>query len=740
MTLEILSNLNDEQKRAVCSEHQYNMILAGAGSGKTRVLVQRLSYLVQQKEVMPYNILMVTFTNKAARQMRDRAEVLLSDSVKGAWIGTFHSICLRILRSNTELAKLQKDFQVLSSDDKKRILRRIIIEEKMDPTRYKADSIAGFISKCKQIGQRADQVSDTMFYFKVAKKLYQKYERICELSNIIDFDEILLRCYELLKQYPDLLENYQSRFQHIMIDEFQDTSDIQYKWVCMLAGQNNNLMIVGDDDQSIYGWRGAKVDNMLNFGKNFPEVQTYRLEQNYRSTSNILAAANAVISTNEERLSKKLWTTSQEGNKIDIYKATDERDEANAIVQYITAYVQKNSELSLNDVAILYRINSLSRNLEEHLRRERVNYRVYGGLRFYDRVEIRNALAYLRVVANPHDDAALGRIINFPPRGMGKKTIEIITGLASEHNISLWQGITMVLQQNLVSKKVHTSLQELQELIALLQGMQQDIDIKTLVKTMYERTEMIGHYRESGKEIDQTRIENLQELLTSCQQFQPIIDDELESTVLQSYLETVALDMGDEEDEDDAPAVQLMTIHAAKGLEFPLVVLCGMDQGLFPSSRSIEEDNLHEETRLCYVAITRAEKQLFITHTQFRGLYGRSQNSRDSEFLQHIPDKVCNRIQVQTQYNKSAHSGVDTRNVHSYDSRNVQSYSLVIGSDLPQPGTRIRHPSYGEGVISSFEGSSEDLIVAIEFEEGFSNRSEVKKFLYKIVQQHMTII
>ena len=724
---QILAELNNAQKDAVCSAHQFNMVLAGAGSGKTRVLVQRLAYLVKVLAVDSRNILMVTFTNKAAKEMLQRAERQLQENLRGVWIGTFHAICLRILRANNTLAGLKSDFQVIASDDKRRILRRIIAETNLDSKKYTPESIGAFISKNKQIGKRAEAIEATTASYVAVKQVYLEYQRICRNSHIIDFDEILLLCFEILNEYPELLQSYRNVFKHIMVDEFQDTSTIQYLWIKLLVGKTNSLMIVGDDDQSIYGWRGAIVGNMINFDKEFKGTAVFRLEQNYRSSKNILTAANAVIQTNPERLSKQLWTESEQGNSIDLYQATDERDEANAIVRYIDQYLANNSNLTLDDCAVLYRVNSLSRNIEEKLRAKNINYRIYGGLKFYDRSEIRNALAYLKIVANPDDDSAVERVLNFPPRGIGKQSFEKVSLLAKQYDISLWRAIQQALAEAVVTAKAKAGLTEFCSIINRLQQKQAELSLKALVAEFYKLTDILGHYRESAKELDQTRVENLQELLSSCEQFSPIIGSDNQQSILQSYLETIALDTDDQTDET-APALQLMTVHSAKGLEFSLVVLCGLEQGLFPSYRSIEEGNITEETRLCYVALTRAEKQLLLTNTQFRNLYGRSNIAMQSEFLRHIPIAICNRVSYKPEPKTyRASLGFDSSDISNHITNNFEE----LNSDLPRQGTSVVHKTFGSGVINGFEGSPDNLIIIINFNSG------TKRFLYNIAKSHL---
>jgi len=716
-----LENLNKVQLEAVTSDKQYNLVLAGAGSGKTRVLIQRLIYLIEERNVPKNAIMMVTFTNKAAREMKDRAQKMLKDSIQQVWIGTFHAICLRMLRQNPDLANLTKDFQIINNDDKKQILRRIIVGEGLDPETTTPDAVGSYISKCKQNRYRSEHINVTNVKFKEIKKLYELYEESNQKTNVIDFDEILLRCLEMLEQNKELLDKFHQQFSHLLIDEFQDTNTVQFDWLKLIAGQNTSLMIVGDDDQSIYGWRGANIQNMLDFTKNFENVKTFRLEQNYRSTGNIIAAANAIVSTNTDRLAKKLWTGAQKGNKIDIIKSRDEKQEAQTIVTYIEKYVQSKSDAKFRDVAILYRINSLSRNIEETFLSNNIPYQVYGGVRFYDRQEIRYALGYLRVAVNDEDDVAFDRVINFPPRGIGKTAKDNIKNIAKEHKCSLFQALKIGLDGEKFTKKVTENIKHFMQLIDKLKALAQTNQMQKIVQYLLDESGLMEYYQNAKKEVNESRIANLKELLNSIQQFKQNTDVSLDRSMLEIFLESVSLDSGDES-VDFEDCVQMMTVHSAKGLEFPLVIICGFEQGIFPYIKSVSENNLSEETRLCYVAVTRAKQQLMLSYTENRNYYGSAMKAYPSEYIQHIPHEIRN---IEQPINKNYNINPRVANTRS---------KLNPPEDgLPKIGTRVHHTIFGPGIIVDYEGRK-DKIIIINFD---SDRKE-KRFSYEIAKANIT--
>ena len=705
----LLNGLNDPQRQAVSAEPGHRLVLAGAGSGKTRVLTHRIAWLIEVEQLSPFAILAVTFTNKAAAEMRSRIETLRNIPVTGMWVGTFHGIAHRLLRAHWHEAGLEQNFQIIDSNDQYRLVRRVLKELGLDENQWPAKQAQWFINGKKDHGLRPHhiEVHDDVFT-RTMVKIYDAYEQACARAGLIDFAELLLRSHELWLENPELLQHYQNRFKAILVDEFQDTNTLQYAWIRMLAGNSTHLMLVGDDDQSIYGWRGAKIENILRFTQDYPTAVTTRLEQNYRSTGNILAAANALISHNGERLGKDLWTASTNGDPISLYSAFNEIDEARFIVSRIQDWFNNGNKYS--EAAILYRSNAQSRVLEEALLQANIPYRVYGGQRFFERAEIKDALAYLRLVANREDDSAFERVVNTPTRGIGDRTLEVVREYARAQQISMWQSASDITQ----NKVAHSSLpaRASNAVINFLQLID-DIHEHSQNIELYEQTEHViqvsglyDHHKKEKGEKAQMRLENLAELVTATRQFEPNEVEGVENmTALQAFLSHAALEAGESQADTFADCVQLMTLHSAKGLEFSLVFIAGTEEGLFPHEMSIEEPGrLEEERRLCYVGITRAMQKLYITYAETRRLYGCEVYHRPSRFIKELPDEVLEEIRMKAKV---------TRPVYS----NRKSGSTKF-ADTGQPfklGTIVTHPKFGQGVILNYEGQGAHSRIQINF-------------------------
>ena len=648
----LLDSLNEQQRNAVANPNDHLLVLAGAGSGKTRVLVHRIAWLIEAENISPFAILAVTFTNKSAREMRGRIEELMGLALGGMWVGTFHGLAHRLLKQHWEEAGLIKDFQVLDSDDQLRLLKRVNRELQIDEDRWPAKQCQWYINGQKDEGKRPhniDPINDS--YLKTMIQIYEAYELACQRGGMIDFGEILLRAHELWLKNPSLLEHYQRRFQHILVDEFQDTNDIQYAWLRVLAGRASNLMVVGDDDQSIYGWRGAKIENIQKFNTDFPGAELVKLEQNYRSTSNILNAANALISNNSGRLGKNLWTEDGDGEAISLYTALNEQDEARFVVDRAQDWFNNGNRRS--ESAILYRSNAQSRELEEALLRLGMPYRIYGGQRFYERLEIKNAISYLRLIANRDDDTAVERVINIPVRGIGGRTLEAIRKNARENDVSLWQACITCINESTIPLRAANSLLKFLKLIDDLEEGTKNLELQHKVDAIIKNTGLIPHHEKEGGEKARTRIENLDELINAASNFEPTELTEIPSKesaeFLTAFLDQAALDAGEGQAAAEEDAVQLMTLHSAKGLEFPLVFLVGLEEGLFPHKMSIDNlSGLEEERRLCYVGVTRAMSKLYICHTESRRLHGEINLCRPSRFIKEIPNDLVEEIRLKS--------------------------------------------------------------------------------------------
>jgi DNA helicase-2/ATP-dependent DNA helicase PcrA len=624
----ILNDLNDAQRQAVTAQPEHMLVLAGAGSGKTRVLVHRIAWLNQVEGISPYNIFAVTFTNKAAAEMRQRVEKLQGMPVAGMWVGTFHGMAHRLLRNHWKEAKLPQSFQILDSDDQYRLVRRVLKALELDEAKWPPKQAQGFINARKDEGKRPRHIDTTRNpVYEQLVRIYTAYEVACERAGVIDFAELLLRTLELIRDNESLQSHYQKRFQHILVDEFQDTNTIQYALIQLLAGQTNKVFIVGDDDQAIYGWRGARVENIHRFQKDFSSAEVIRLEQNYRSTTTILSAANALIDNNADRLGKKLWSSGEDGEQIIFYNAYDERDETYFVIDKIKQFIESGNARA--DVAILYRSNAQSRVFEERFVSEAIPYRVYGGMRFFERAEIKNALAYLRLMNNENDDASFERVVNTPTRGIGERSIEKVREVANQFNCPLWSASKQIIDDKGLPTRASNALQSFLDLVAGMQADTSEMSLHEQVDHVVHNVGLIAYYEKEKSEKAQARVENIEELITAARGFDYDQSElELPMNELTAFLTHAALEAGEGQAAEWDDCVQLMTMHSAKGLEFPLVFIVGMEEGLFPSQRSLEEEGkLEEERRLCYVGITRAREQLVISCAEHRRLLAKYRNT-----------------------------------------------------------------------------------------------------------------
>lgn len=695
----IIDSLNSAQREAVTSAAPHQLVLAGAGSGKTRVLVHRIAWLMQVEGCSPYQILAVTFTNKAAREMRERIAQLIGFSPQGMWVGTFHGLAHRLLKMHWRDANLPESFQILDADDQLRVIKRVYTALNIDGEKWPPRQAQWYINEQKDEGLRAAHIQESSDPFTVAMlQIYRGYEEACQRGGLVDFGELLLRAHELWLKKPELLAHYQDRFKHLLVDEFQDTNTIQYAWLRMLAGKTLGVTAVGDDDQSIYGWRGAKIENIQNYTQDFDGVQTVRLEQNYRSTATILKAANAVISQNANRLGKNLWTEGDDGEVLSLYAGFNEQDEARFIGERIQDWIAKGNMRS--DVAILYRSNAQSRVLEEGLLRLQIPYRIYGGHRFYERLEIKNALAYLRLLMNRHDDAAFERVINTPTRGIGDKTVQALRDTARTAQQSMWQAAEKMVEQ--LSPRAANAVQGFLDLVDSLAEGYESLDLDELADQALEATGLIEFYRREKGERGQTRVENLEELINACRAYEAPDPD---SPALPQFIDEAVLDAGERQAESDEDAIQLMTLHSAKGLEFPLVFMAGMEENLFPHKMSLEESGrLEEERRLCYVGITRAMAKLYLTFAETRRLYGSDSFNRVSRFVRDIPGELLEEVRLSANVSRPT----------SYVKKTVGLSDQGSGSGLAL-GQRVKHKIFGEGVILSFEGNGPNGRVQVNF-------------------------
>ena len=748
----LIDTLNDAQREAVCAPPGHYLVLAGAGSGKTSVLTRRIGWLTQVERVPPWAILAVTFTNKAAGEMRARLESLIPGGTQGLTVGTFHGIAHRLLRRHWREAGLPEGFQILDADDQQRLVKRVVAGLGLDEARFPPRQATWTINGWKDEGKRPDAIEHRDHpVTHTLVRIYQAYEDACRRAGLVDFAELLLRAHELWLRNPAVLEHYQQRWRHLLIDEFQDTNTLQYAWIRVLAGTSSKVFAVGDDDQSIYGWRGARVENMQQFLKDFPGARTIKLEQNYRSTATILKAANHVIARNGGRLGKELWTAGGDGERIALYAAYNEQDEARFVVERIREYIAEHGHA--RDCAILYRSNAQSRNFEEQLTQRNIPYRVYGGQRFFERAEIKDALAYLRLTANRHDDASFERAVNTPPRGIGDRTLDVLRRRARTERTSMWEAALAELAGSELAGRAKNAVKGFLALIDQMartfnslspgsaggegrgEGEGSLIDqeppspyplplassgerngnalpLAEQIDHVLIHTGLRDHYEKDSRGNGEARIENLDELVNVASRFertQEDIDAGLDE--LSAFLSHAALEAGEGQGEAWDDCVQLMTLHSAKGLEFPLVFLVGLEEGLFPSQRSTEDEGrLEEERRLAYVGITRARERLVISYAESRRMHGTEMLARPSRFLAEIPATLVDEVRPRVQVSRPLYAGA---------TRHADSASLQ--EDLPvKLGQHVSHPSFGEGVVVSAEGSGAHTRLQVNFEDAGS--------------------
>ena len=700
----LLDGLNDAQRQAVASPLGPALVLAGAGSGKTRVLVHRVAWLIQVEGASPHSILAVTFTNKAAAEMRGRIETLLGYPGGALWIGTFHGLAHRLLRLHWREAGLPQGFQILDSEDQTRLLRKVLKALDLDEARWVPREILWFINAQKDEGLRPKHIKDADDPTRRQLiRIYQAYEEACQRAGVVDFAELLLRAYELWRDNAVLLQHYRSRFRHVLVDEFQDTNAIQYRWLTLLAGPTGLPFAVGDDDQSIYRWRGARVENLNQFRRDYPQAVLYKLEQNYRSTGTILKAANALIAHNAGRLGKTLWTSGEDGERVKLYAAFNERDEADFVVNRIREWVERGG--ARREVAVLYRSNAQSRVFEEAFLNARMPYRVYGGLRFFERAEIKDALAYLRLVANRADDTSFERVVNLPVRGIGAKTMEVLRDTARANGRSLWAAAGVCMQNGL-AQRAALALQGFMHGIDKMAEEIRDLELHQQVDLVIQRSGLIEHFKKEKGERGEGRVENLLELVSAARGFSPENDviEHAQMQPLESFLAHAVLESGEGQADPYADCVQMMTLHSAKGLEFPVVFLAGMEDGLFPHQRSVADlEGLEEERRLCYVGATRAMRQLYITYAEQRRLYGVDQYGQPSRFISELPSELLEEVRPRLQVSRPV-----------FVKRAALEESPALGMRM---GSRVRHLKFGDGIVLNFEGNGPQARIQVNFEQ-----------------------
>ena len=704
----ILTGLNNKQLEAVTLPHQSALILAGAGSGKTRVLTTRIAWLIQTGQVSPNGLMAVTFTNKAAKEMLTRLTSMLPINTRGMWVGTFHGLCNRLLRAHHREAMLPSTFQILDSADQLSMIKRLMKAMNVDDEKFPPKQVQGYINSCKEEGLRAHAVDAYDAHSQKMREIFEEYDKQCQRDGVADFAELLLRCYELLERDAHIRQHYQSRFKYILVDEFQDTNRLQYLWLKLLAGQENCMFAVGDDDQSIYAFRGARVGNMRDFENDFRISHIVKLEENYRSHSNILDAANAIISNNKNRLGKNLWTSAGKGEPVRLFEAYNDNDEAQFIVDEIKMLHAEGTELG--DIALLYRSNAQSRILEHALFSANLPYRVYGGLRFFERAEIKHALAYMRLIANAHDDTALLRVINFPTRGIGARSLEQLQEVARANNCSLWQAaINKVGDGKVGSKGIEGFVALIRQMIDQAYG----ISLAEIAELATNYSGLIAHYQTDKEGED--RIENLKELVTAAVAFtnqdfgnHNNVDGDGPQDLLTQFLSHASLEAGEHQADVGREALQLMTVHAAKGLEFKAVFISGIEEGLFPHEQSMYENNgVEEERRLMYVAVTRARQRLYLSHAQSRMLHGQVRYGIPSRFLDEIPDELIKRL----------NSKPAPKAYANYMAGNTPS-SINSSQKSAMPwkiGQQVAHAKFGNGVVVSYEGNASDMRVQVNF-------------------------
>nr|VFJ90725.1 MAG: ATP-dependent DNA helicase UvrD [Candidatus Kentron sp. LFY] len=721
----IFDPLNEIQREVVSTPSKHTLVLAGAGSGKTRVLVHRIAWLVATGKVALQGVLAVTFTNKAAAEMRSRIEAMLGHSPGAMWVGTFHGLAHRMLRLHWRDTDLPEGFQILDGEDQLRMIRQVIRGMSLDEAKWQPKQAQRFINSQKDEGLRPEHVDDhSDEWVTRMRDIYQAYHEACLRGGLVDFAELLLKAHELLRERDDLLAHYQGRFSHLLVDEFQDTNAVQYAWIRLMAGDTGHLFMVGDDDQSIYGWRGARIENIHRFSRDFPNVRTLRLEQNYRSSGNILAAANAVIANNRSRFGKNLWTNTGDGDPVHLYVAFNEREEAAFVVDRIRQWIDNHGRR--DDIAVLYRVSAQSRVFEERLFVKGIPYRVHGGLRFYERLEIKDALAYLRLMVNRHDDAAFERVVNQPPRGIGARTLESIRERSRGEGASLWATAELSMEQGELASRTGGAIASF---LSLINGLADTLSagissepLHEIVDKTIQKTGLLLHYKTDKSNRGEARLENLAELISAVRQFErdTTMDDNGNpneaANPLAAFLAHAALESGESEGEEDC--VHLMTFHAAKGLEFPMVFLCGLEENLFPHQRNVSSpQKLEEERRLCYVGMTRAQRTLYLSYAENRRLHGADYRQRPSRFIAEIPTSLIEETKARGMETKTTKTNRGRFRARSVMPPKIPKKTIPAARSTEQwsPGRQVVHPRFGKGVILSYEGEGAHARVQVNF-------------------------
>ncbi|OEH93391.1 DNA helicase PcrA [Bacillus solimangrovi] len=724
----LLEGLNKEQKEAVKHTEGPLLIMAGAGSGKTRVLTHRVAYLMTEKQVAPWNILAITFTNKAAREMKDRISAIVGPPGEDIWVSTFHSMCVRILRRDIDRIGVNRNFSILDSSDQLSVIKQILKDENIDPKKFTPRNLLGSISSAKNELITAEQFAKSAAgpYEDIVSRVFTAYEKQLKKNHALDFDDLIMSTIHLFKRVPEVLEFYQRKFQYIHVDEYQDTNKAQYLLVQMLAARLKNICVVGDSDQSIYRWRGADIANILSFEKDYENATVILLEQNYRSTKLILQAANDVIANNSNRKDKNLWTENTEGKKIVYYNGDDERDEAHFTAGKIKEMVESGKR-KYSEIAILYRTNAQSRVIEEVFLKSNINYNIVGGTKFYDRKEIKDLLAYLRLVANPDDDISMRRIINVPKRGIGASTVDKIANYAIEQGLSMFNALYEIEQVGL-SKRFVNTLTEFREQISNWTNMQEYLSVTELVEELLEKSGYRDMLKNEKTLEAQSRLENIDEFLSVTQNFEKVNEDKSLVAFLTDLALIADIDSYDEDEVEENESVVLMTLHSAKGLEFPVVFLMGMEEGVFPHSRSLfEEDEMEEERRLAYVGITRAEQELYLTNAKVRTLFGKSNANPASRFIREIPTDLLEDLKLNQQPDSQSQPFSSRRTTPKRAARPVQTSS---GGDQIhwQPGDKARHKLWGVGTVVSVKGEGESKELDIAFPQPIGVKRLLAKF------------
>lgn len=727
--MDYLKGLNDRQKEAVLHGEGPLLILAGAGSGKTRVLTHKIAYLIEKRGIYPGNILAITFTNKAANEMKERIENLLAGDVEDIWMGTFHSVCVRILRRDIDKIGYERSFSIYDRDDQITLIKECIKEMDLDREKFRESSVLATISHLKDKMISPDTYINenySNYYLRNVGELYALYQKKLKQNNALDFDDLIIKAVELLNAASEVADYYQRKFQYVFVDEFQDTNSSQYELIKILTRKYKNICVVGDPDQSIYGWRGADITNILNFEKDFENTTTILLEQNYRSTKNILNVANNIIENNKARMEKALWTENEEGNKVVVERLLDEKEEAEFVARKIEELLEEG--YSLNDMAILYRTNAQSRPFEQSLHQRGIRYKLVGGVKFYDRKEIKDIIAYLRVIQNPADDISLKRIINVPKRGIGKSTIEKLEQAASEKNENMYNILAEVDSVKGISTRAKNSINNFVDLINSFRALSETMSVDDFIEHVVYKIGYIEELEKEGTIEAQSRLENIKEFISVALDF---VVSKPEGT-LEDFLANISLLSDVDKTEDVENSVTMLTAHSAKGLEFPVVFLVGMEEGLFPIARALEDDlELEEERRLCYVAVTRAEEKLFITFTRIRTIYGRTGYSEASRFLREIPEELIESSTINTLDSRKKFVKVVDYTEEAYS--NTTAYTRpVVNSEALKPkadkfsakvdksgisiGTKVNHKKWGQGTIVQLKDKNEDKEIVVAFD------------------------